>query len=131
MIDMILLAGSDVVIAGQYSSFTQTIPLAYQFEKAKKRKTLPQNNNTEQAANSTMPSSGLFCNVGAHATVMECFDDYSEWMMGKSSLPLVGDPGGQKQNFKNLVMMPVHKMMLRDVLERKLKALPVDIVSLV
>ena len=62
---------------------------------------------------------------------MECFDDYSEWMMGKSSLPLVGDPYGEKQAFKNLITMPVHKMMLRDVLKRKLKALPVDIVSLV
>ena len=43
MTDMVLLAESDVVIAGQYSSFTQTIPLSYQFEKAKKRKNLQQN----------------------------------------------------------------------------------------
>jgi hypothetical protein len=135
MTDMILLAESDVVVAGQYSSFTQTIPLSFQFTKATAMKARDLKNNSPTSRNENSkklyPSSGLFCNVGALATVMECFDDFGEWMIGKSSFPLVGDPNSQKQDCKNLITMPVHTMILPDMLKRKLQALPVDIVSLV
>ena len=127
MTDMILLAESDVVVAGQYSSFTQCIPLSYQFAKATARRAKEVNNTTKNA----FPSTGLFCNVGRQATLMECFDDFGEWMMGRSSLPLIGDTNGEKQDCKNLITMPVNTMMLSGMLQRKLKALPVNIVKLV
>ncbi|KAG7342990.1 hypothetical protein IV203_020935 [Nitzschia inconspicua] len=120
MVDMILLAESNVVVAGQYSSFTQSIPLSFQFNKAATRNT----GNTEDSPN------GLFCNVGVKATVMECFDTFSGWIGRKSKMPLVGDTNGQGPQHKNLIPMPVHTMTLRKTLHQRLKDLPIEIVNL-
>jgi hypothetical protein len=117
MIDMILLAESNVVVAGQYSSFTQTIPLSFQFAKARSAATHEPN--------------GLVCNVGVKATVMECFEDFGEWMARKSKVPLIGDPNGAKQEHKNLIPMPVYAMTLRNTLQQRLRDQPVELVSLV
>jgi hypothetical protein len=121
-IDQILLGESDVVLAGQYSSFTQTIPLSLQFEKTAKGESIDDNNNN---------MTGLVCNVGTHATILECFDNLEDWMRKKSRIPLFGDPDGPKQAYKNLIMMPIHSLMLRNKLQKKLRGLPVEITSLI
>ena len=71
--DMMLLSESDVLIAGAYSSFTQTLPLSIMFDKA--------------ASSSSGESSGLvppkFCEIVVAGDLMFCFDNFRDWSMEK------------------------------------------------
>ena len=75
LLDMLLLAYSDVVVAGRYSSFTQTIPLTFQFAQ-----------------------NGSFCEVGMEGFHMECFDSYTSWLLHDQPAQRYGQPGGTRQH---------------------------------
>jgi hypothetical protein len=84
-VDMVLLAQSDILVAGRYSSFTQSLPRSIQFEKA---------SSSGRRGDRRL---GVFCEVGMEGRNMECFDNFEEWWLRKSTLPVIGDPQDQQQ----------------------------------
>ena len=60
--DMTLLSASDTVIAGMYSSFTQSMPLRMMI------------------ANPVAENNKRFCEVGKTGENMHCMTSYSDWL---------------------------------------------------
>lgn len=65
MIDMVLLSLSDVIVAGRYSSFVQTMPLSLLFSDRR---------------NNKMVGNYPYCELEADATSMSCFRTLQGWM---------------------------------------------------
>jgi hypothetical protein len=117
LIDMIILAQSDMVIAGQYSSFSESLPLSVQFDKVRKAE------RQDEAAE----RHGVFCEVGDDGSNMVCYDDYVEWVQRRSTIPLVGNASGSKHTFRYTTKFIDHNGMqnfLDDV--KNLKCYPAD-----
>ena len=112
LIDMIMLAQSDLVAAGMYSSFTQILPLSLQFRKIQEQK---------QEKNPQNPLPGIFCEIGPDGSMMDCYNDFFEWrIIKRSSLPTWGNTTAEPQRRNRLVMFPkedVSKDKIREVLE--------------
>lgn len=70
-LDMYLFTRCHSVIAGTYSSFTQSAPLSYVFEKAKMN------------VQSRGGHPHRFCQVGQNGSSMECFDNHSNWLLNE------------------------------------------------
>lgn len=68
MIDMVLLSLSDVIVAGRYSSFTQTMPLTLLF--------------SDRRSN-TIVGDYPYCELEGDATSMSCFRTYQGWVARK------------------------------------------------
>ena len=93
--DMTLLTASDVIIAGQFSAFSQAIPLTIALghpDPLKRKK---------------------FCEVGVYGDVMECVTDYKAWVnlriRGKqgSAAEVIGNTTSPTQKFKPRHVMPI------------------------
>ena len=96
--DMTLLSASDVVIAGTYSAFTQSMPL------------------TMMIGNPNPEDNKLFCELGRIATMMQCFTYYEQWLAtharkgrNNHSQPiLIGEKNGSKHQFQSRQEMPIY-----------------------
>jgi len=93
--DMTLLTASDVIIAGQFSAFSQAIPLTIALghpDPLKRKK---------------------FCEVGVYGDVMECVTNYKAWVnlriRGKqgSAAEVIGNTTSPTQKFKPRHAMPI------------------------
>jgi hypothetical protein len=103
--DQILLGQSDMVVAGTYSSFSHTLPASMQFDKVRRienREKAWRDHNSNVTPNSTdnKQRHGVFCEVGGDGSKMQCFDDYLEWVLRRSTIPLVGNPKGMDHAFR-------------------------------
>merc|ERR1712127_1084166 len=101
LMGMTLLSTSDVIFGGQSSAFTQSMPLtiALAIPDASKRK--------------------LLCEVGIYGDVMQCVDDYFEWLgihyYEKSlPIPLIGNTTSEKQGLISWQLMPMFKKRSED-----------------
>ena len=65
MIDMVLLSLSDVIVAGRYSSFTQTMPLSLLFSDKRSNRVV---------------GDKPYCELEGDATSMSCFRTYRAWL---------------------------------------------------
>jgi hypothetical protein len=74
-LDMYLFTQSNSVIAGAYSSFTQSAPLSYIFEKAKHNKDL---GNGDAGDADHHPH--YFCEAGTAGDYMDCYDNVRGWL---------------------------------------------------
>jgi len=92
VMDMTLLSTCHVVIAGQYSSFTQSMPLSIVLA------------NT--TTNITEVSKSWFCEVGMRGDVIKCFNNYAQWIQRTSALPLIGNITSPLQTFHPQTMFP-------------------------
>ena len=118
-LDMYLFTQSNSVIAGSYSSFTQSAPLSIVFEKARLRArmmakmkmkeeqeedqgqhTNNKGNNTSDRSRSNSNSNinnrhpHYFCNVGKRGDSMDCFDNFRGW--------LAFEPAGRFGNWNSI-----------------------------
>jgi len=97
-IDASLLSIADVVIAGRYSTFTQSMPLIevlsdsvltrmgqHRAEVTLKNQTITASTYTDE---SVRFANRLFCEFGKNGTEMGCYDDYFDWMLGENQLHL-------------------------------------------
>ena len=69
LLDMYMFTRANSVIAAKYSSFTQSAPLSYIFEKAK---------SNPELGNGTHPH--YFCEFGSLGNYMDCFDNVQSWL---------------------------------------------------
>ncbi len=98
--DMTLLSASDVVIAGTYSTFTQSMPL------------------TMMIGNPNPSHNKLFCELGRIATMMQCFTHYDQWLatharMGEKSHspPIwIGAKDGPTHPFESRQEFPIYDL---------------------
>jgi len=74
-LDMYLFTQSNSVIAGAYSSFTQSAPLSYIFEKAKHNKHF---GNGDAVDGDLHPH--YFCEAGTSGDYMDCYDNVRGWL---------------------------------------------------
>ena len=74
--DMMLLSESDILIAGKYSSFTQTLPLSIIFQKAAML-----HKTASSSAESSLMVHPKFCEIVADGDLMFCFDNFRDWIM--------------------------------------------------
>jgi hypothetical protein len=87
---MVLSEYSNIVVAGQYSSFTQTIPLSMIFHHKDHKKYEaghPRAQRSPTSSTSSLPR--MFCEVGVDGNAMQCFDTFVSWITQKSTLPLI------------------------------------------
>lgn len=96
--DMMLLSGCDVVIAGQYSSFTQSMPV------------------TLALGNPDPSKNRRFCEVGRDSDMMQCTRDFKEWLEmhfkgyrqnANSTIETIGNGTGFKHHFENHQQWPL------------------------
>lgn len=110
-LDMYLFTQSNSVIAGSYSSFTQSAPLSIVFEKARLRARMMAkmkmkmkeegqqhnnkgNNTSNINNNSNNGHPHYFCNVGKRGDSMDCFDNFRGW--------LAFEPAGRFGNWNSI-----------------------------
>eukprot|EP00977_Amphora_coffeiformis_P009982 scaffold2335_cov175-Amphora_coffeaeformis.AAC.9 len=84
--DIVLLSHCDMVVAGRYSSFTQSMPLTMM---------------TALSVNSNRPyftddqeedrTCRAFCEIGEDGDMMECYSNYTEWIFRHRSSPIIGN----------------------------------------
>lgn len=72
VLDMYMMTQCNTVIAGTYSSFTQTAPLSYVFRKAKMY--------NHGMTNSSTIHPHYFCEMGRNGDRMDCFDKLRSWI---------------------------------------------------
>jgi hypothetical protein len=88
LVDIIILAESELEVAGQHSYISQTVPLFFQLSKA--------------VGLSRTNVGGLDCNatseLGTTVTLFACFGEFGEWMARKSKFLLIWDPAGETQD---------------------------------
>jgi hypothetical protein len=118
---MILSEYSDLLIAGQYSSFTQTIPASVIFHKADAKAAAAASSSSRQASpsNGAATTTPLFCDIGMDGDVMRCCDTFTSWITQNSTLPLIGNNLGRMEFSKSEVMFPVE--LTKDTLQKLLK----------
>jgi hypothetical protein len=122
---MILSEYSDLLIAGQYSSFTQTIPASVIFHKAaaKAAAVAPSSSSHQASASAaaatTTTTTPLFCDIGVDGDVMRCCDTFTSWMTQNSTLPLIGNNRGRMEFSKSEMMFPVE--LTKDTLQKLLE----------
>ena len=92
VLDMFMMTQCNTVIAGTYSSFTQTAPLSYVFHKAKIY------NN--QITNSSTIHPHYFCEMGISGDRMDCFDNLSSWI--KNDPAVVSGNLNAEQQFRRI-----------------------------
>ncbi len=101
--DMTLLTASDVIIAGQYSSFSQAMPLTIALghpDPLKRKK---------------------FCEVGVYGDVMECVTNYKAWVdlriRGRSAsvAEVIGNETSPKQKFEPRHVMPIFRYLPKEI----------------
>jgi len=91
-LDMYLFTQSNSVIAGSYSSFTQSAPLSVVFAKARVMAQKKEEENTieeviqgqHESGNSNDEHPHYFCNVNENGDSMDCFDNFRGWMTSDS-----------------------------------------------
>lgn len=89
--DIALLSLSDVVIAGRYSSFTQSMPLVMMLGSRAAATDMKMNGLNKMSTNDGKDEeylrsrfdprnpSNVFCEMGKAANGMRCYDDFFEW----------------------------------------------------
>lgn len=92
-IDALLLSASDAVVAGRYSSFTQSLPLftilADSITRNQPPGFDPHNKSTywfAQNRTDDLYSHRLFCEPNVLANDIDCYDDYFGWLWQKENL---------------------------------------------
>ena len=114
MMDMVLLSLSDVIVAGRYSSFTQTLPLTLHFSDRRSDK---------------IGDNYSYCELEGDATSMSCFRAYQGWVARKRRLNqqrIVYSAKGilEQGDYHNLSVVDGHEdalvypMTTKDCLER-------------
>jgi hypothetical protein len=99
LMDMVLLGSTDVLIVGQYSSFSQTMPMHLALGKHHEQRMVEQ----------------TFCEVLKEGTDMDCHKDYMEWCRNTKYKKVVKSwiPGRQNNNVTGwtefLAAMPNHR----------------------
>ena len=94
--DMTLLSASDVVIAGMYSSFTQSMPMKIMI------------------ANPVEENNKMFCEVGRTAKVMHCMTRYADWLAfhtnnkKTSKYTVIGSKVAEAQKFESRQDFPIY-----------------------
>eukprot|EP00956_Cyclotella_meneghiniana_P018276 scaffold30310_cov50-Cyclotella_meneghiniana.AAC.4 len=98
VLDMYMLSQCNTVIAGTYSSFTQTAPLSFVFRKA--------GLYNHQMTNSSRIHPHYFCEMGISGDRMDCFDNLSSWI---KLVPVIvwGNLNGTKHFQRATVEFPV------------------------
>jgi len=104
-IDATLLGSADAVVAAQYSSFSQAVPLltvlaesiiSHSYHSAlplpsqninEKKKT--SNSNTDTDATSNRFAHRLFCEMNDMGVKMRCYDDYFDWVYAENPLTVM------------------------------------------
>ena len=83
-LDMLMFTKCNTVIAGQYSSFTQSAPMSYIFHKANSFNQRFGVADEILISNATrinnLPHPHLFCDMGADGKRMECYDSLHGWL---------------------------------------------------
>ena len=83
-LDMLMFTKCNTVIAGQYSSFTQSAPMSYIFHKARSYNQRFGVADEILISNATrinnLPHPHLFCDMGADGKRMECYDSLHGWL---------------------------------------------------
>jgi len=90
-IDMVILAFSDVLLTGLYSSYTQTIPITWQFR-----------NDLESS--SQLPR---VCQFGRQALNLQCYVNWTSWVVQRPTLTALGDKDARGQKFQNQFIAPM------------------------
>ena len=98
-LDMYMLTQCNTVIAGTYSSFTQTAPLSFVLHKA-------QLYNHGMTTESSTAHPHYFCEFGIAGDRMDCFDSLSNWIKKESTI-VTGNASAARQKRRMEVKFPV------------------------
>ena len=98
-LDMYLFTRCNSVMAGTYSSFTQSAPLSFMMHKAKQQQLQQQGEGDEQHPH-------YFCDVGVDGNRMDCASTLIEWLNRTTSMTW-GVLNATKQRMKHEIMFPV------------------------
>ena len=101
-LDMYMFTQCNTVVAGTYSSFTQSAPLSYAMHKAKLHNHLLMNNTS--FGGDFHPH--YFCEMGKTGKRMDCYDTLSSWLRRNDALVSWGDLDSSKQKVRHEVMYP-------------------------
>lgn len=104
--DATLLSVADIVVAGQYSSFSQTLPLTTLLSESIMA-SAPSVHNSSANQSSDLGvhyndderfARKLFCEVSKEGDAMGCFDDYQDWMFRKNAIVIGDNDSFQKKS---------------------------------
>uniref|UniRef100_A0A7S2PYJ7 Uncharacterized protein n=1 Tax=Skeletonema marinoi TaxID=267567 RepID=A0A7S2PYJ7_9STRA len=98
-LDMYLFTRCNSVMAGTYSSFTQSAPLSFMMHKAKRQQLQQQGEGDEQHPH-------YFCDVGVDGNRMDCASTLIGWLNQTTSMTW-GVLNATKQRMKHEIMFPV------------------------
>ena len=102
-LDMYMFTQCNTVVAGTYSSFTQSAPLSYVMHKAKLH------SHHLEKTTSSLGGGGhphYFCEMGKTGQRMDCYDTLGSWMVSKTTALSWGDLDTLKQKVKYEVFFP-------------------------
>ena len=105
MLDMFMFTRCNSVLAGSYSSFTQSAPLSFIMHKARQLQH-HQHQNQQNGNNSSHPH--YFCDIGVDARRMDCSSTLIDWLRLTPDMTW-GDNKAKKQNMRHEITFP-HEM---------------------
>jgi hypothetical protein len=112
-LDMYLLSQCNTVVAGQYSSFSQSSPFSLILQQAMEH----QNKNTHNASSDLhhhhQQHPHYFCQIGAHGDNIECLNKFLDWYTDKAAV-FFGNETSPKQRLSREIQFPtVHENFLK------------------